>query len=145
MPIHCHIHLSVVGSGSKYINTIVLLLSRPLCTPQNIISRWTECRYEVWGSRTNSKGVEFGVDMQLLGLFHGGDCFILMTRAKNHIRYRLIWSRGFERGQDTCEIGSARWILLIIGDFEILACGIIFCSSSDLLRERIISRDDSHV
>src|SRR6266852_3387082 len=99
MPILCLVDLSIVGRGA-------------------------EGRNEVRGGRTNSKGVELRIDMQLLCLFHGSDCFILVTRAKEHIGYRSTWPGGFESSQDTCQIRRVGRVLLIVDDVEIVARGI---------------------
>src|SRR5712691_474612 len=102
MPILCLIELGVVGWSTKDINAIVLLLGRPLRTTQDIVSGRAEYRNEVRGSRANREGIKFRIDMQLLCLFHSGDCFTLMPRAKQHIGYRSTWPGGFESSQHAC-------------------------------------------
>src|SRR5258708_39165224 len=82
MPILCLVDLSIVGRGTIDINAIVLLLRCPLRPPQDVVGSWAEYRNEVRSSSANLKGVEFCIEMQLLCLFHGSDCLILVTRAK---------------------------------------------------------------
>ena len=92
------------GWCARDISAIVLLLRCPLRTAQDIVGSGAERRNEVRGRQTDRKSVELRIDMQLLCLFHSGDRFILVTRAKQHIGYRSTWPRGFESSQDTCQV-----------------------------------------
>src|SRR5260370_23945948 len=90
----------------------------------------------------DGKGMVLWIGMLLVCLFHGSDCVILVTRAKQHIGNRPTWSRGFESSQDTRQIRRVGRVLLIVDDVEIVARGHRLCGGGDLSREYIVGRVD---